>query len=229
MTNKLAFSALVLAATAAVAAAQGDPTRPVQRRGGRGAMQQPDSTARNRAQLEGQVNDRIGQMARQRLGLNDGQAQKLRQSNTKFAERRRTLMEQERDIRMSLREEMISGDSSHQKQVGDLMDRMVKAQHQRIDLMEQEQKELATFLTPMQRAQYFGLEEQLRRRVDQMRQDGGDGAGGRGRMGGMGRDGMGPPPGGAGMGPDGPPPGGRGRGRIRPPAGTIPPGDLPPT
>ena len=78
MTNTLAFSVFVLATTTAVASAQGDPNRPVQRRGGRGVIQQPDSTARNRAQLEGQVNDRIGQVARQRLGLNDGQAEKLR-------------------------------------------------------------------------------------------------------------------------------------------------------
>ena len=203
----IAVTAVLLAAATTVASAQRSPDRPAQRRPAAG-QPQPDSTMRNRTQLEGRVRDRLGQMARRQLGLNDAQAEKLAQTNAKFADRRRTLIEQERDVRMSLRDEMISDDSTRQQQVGDLMDRMVKAQRQRIDLMEQEQKELATFLTPMQRARYFGLEEQLRRRVEQMRQEGGQG----GRMG----------PGG--MGPGGPMgPGGRG-GRMRP-GGPPPDGD----
>ena len=179
MTVRIIVSALLFVATSAITSGQGNPPPlPAQRRtAGRG--QQPDSTTATRAALEGQVRDRVSQMARRQLGLNDAQAEKLRQTNMKFADRRRMLMEQERDIRMSLRDEMISGDSTRQKQVGDLMNRMVKAQHQRIDLMEQEQQELATYLTPMQRARYFGLEETLRRRVDQMRQERGAGGGGR--------------------------------------------------
>ena len=214
MTHRIAVTALLLAAATSVASAQGNPVRPVRRQPAAGQAQ-PDSTMRNRAQLEGQVRDRLGQMARRQLGLNDAQAEKLQQTNMKFADRRRTLMEQERDVRMSIRDEMISGDSTRQKQVGDLMDRMIKAQHQRIDLMEQEQKELAAFLTPMQRAKYFGMEEQLRRRVEQMRQEGGPG----GRMG---PGGMGGPGGQAG--PDGRQGlGGRG-GRMRPGG---PPPDVP--
>jgi hypothetical protein len=38
---------------------------------------------------------------------------------------------------------------------------------QRVDLQEQEQKELAGFLTPLQRAKYFALEQQVRQRVNQ--------------------------------------------------------------
>jgi Spy/CpxP family protein refolding chaperone len=212
MTNRIVLTALLVAATT-VGGAQGNPNRPG-RRGGGAAQPRPDSVMQNRAALEGQVRDRLGQMARRQLGLNDAQADKLRQTNEKFADRRRTLMEQERDIRMSLRDEMISGDSTRQKQVGDLLDRMVKSQRQRIELMESEQKELATFLTPMQRARYFGLEEQLRRRVEQMRAEGGEGGrmgpGGPGGPGGLGGRGRmrpnGPPPDGDGMG--GPPPGG---------------------
>jgi hypothetical protein len=229
MTKRIVLSALLLVAATTVAGGQRNPNRPVPQpqRAARGQL--PDSQGRNRAALEGQVLDRITQMARRQLGLNDAQVEKLRKSNVQFADRRRVLMEQERDIRMSLRDEMISGDSSRQRQVGDLMDRMVKAQRQRIDLLEQEQKDLATFLTPMQRARYFGMEEQLRRRVEQMRQDGAGGPmrqGGGGRLG-RGRPGgppnpddmqMGGPPQGGGMRLGGPPQGG-GMGLGGPPAG----------
>lgn len=228
---KPVLAALLLFAT--VAGAQRNPNRPAQpqRRPFAGA-QQPDSQGRSRAALEGQVQNRIAQMARQRLGLNDAQVQKLQQTNAKFAERRRTLMEQERDIRMSLREELIAGDSSRQRQIGELMDRMVKAQRQRIDLLEEEQRELGAFLTPMQRAKYFGFEEQLRQRLNQMRQEGGRGPMGPAGPGGQPGRGRirpnGPPPDDMGM--DGPPQG-RGMQRMVPcdqpggcPAGPPPAG-----
>jgi protein CpxP len=92
---------------------------------------------------------------------------------------------QEREVRMGLRQEIESGDTTRSAQVSALLDRMLVLQRQRLELVEAEQKELATFLTPVQRAKYFGMEEQIRRRVmemreQQMRRGGGD----RGRPGG---------------------------------------------
>jgi hypothetical protein len=49
-----------------------------------------------------------------------------------------------------------------------------------MDINEQEQKELDGFLTPMQRAKYFALEQQVRQRMQQMR-NGLQGRAGRGR------------------------------------------------
>lgn len=256
----LRFVVPIVLAAAVTAGAQGNPARPQppqQRRPAVGA-QQPDSGRPNRAALEGQVRDRLAQQARRQLGLTDAQVTKLRDARQKFAERRRALNDQERDIRMSLRDEMITGDSTRQKQVGDLLDRTIKAQRQRFDLIEAEQKELATFMTPMQRARLFGLEEQLRGRMQQLRggpggpQDGPGvpgglgGPGGRGagrglmRRGGPPGDDMGPggPPQGQGMGPGGPPGMGPGacaagqpcpQGQVRPRRpGDVPPGELPP-
>jgi hypothetical protein len=71
---------------------------------------------------------------------------------------------------MSLRDEMIRPDSGRQSQVGTLLDRMTKVQRQHVDLQEQEQAELAKFLTPMQRARYFSLQDDFRRRTQAMRQ-----------------------------------------------------------
>ena len=213
--TKPIFAALLLAATALPGNAQRNPNRPLpaERRALR-AAQQPDSQGSYRAALEGMVRERIGQMVRRQLGLDDAQVQNLQATNARFADRRRTLMEQERDIRMSLRDEMSSGDSSRQKQVGDLMDRMVRAQRQRIDLLEEEQRELGSFLTPMQRATYFGMEEQLRNRLDQMGRGGPPGrAGLQGRGGPPSRGG---PPGRGGRMRGGPPDGLPARPPIKP-------------
>lgn len=50
-----------------------------------------------------------------------------------------------------------------------LLDDMLRLQRQRFVLHEDEQRELALFLTPVQRAKYFGLQEQMRRRMEEMR------------------------------------------------------------
>jgi uncharacterized protein YlxW (UPF0749 family) len=49
------------------------------------------------------------------------------------------------------------------------LDTLLQLERQRIDLLESEQKELATFLTPLQRAKYQALQEQLRRRLEALR------------------------------------------------------------
>ena len=195
---------------------QGQPPRPTA-----GA----DSTRPNRAQMEQRVRQRMGEVLKNRLGVSDEQMKKLQETNKRYDEKRRTLVDQERDIRMSLRDEMLRPDSARQPQVSGLLDRMVKVQRQRVDVFEQEQKELAGFLTPIQRLKYFTLEEQLRQRMQQMRQQQMGGRGGRGgqmmQPGMRGRGGQMQPmmPGMQGR-------GGRGRGMVPPDTGSstgVPP------
>lgn len=155
----------------------------------------------NRADLEQQVQQRIAQVTKQQLGLNNAQMAKLQETNRKFDEKRRLVVDQERDVRMSLRDEMLRPDSARQTQVAALLDRVIKTQRQRVDIQEQEQKELAGFLTPLQRAKYFALEQQVRQRVNQMRQQQMQGRGGR-----LGRAGQPGLPMGRGRGVQPPPP-----------------------
>ncbi|HEY2898010.1 MAG TPA: hypothetical protein VGJ12_12805, partial [Gemmatimonadaceae bacterium] len=49
-------------------------------------------------------------------------------------------------------------------------DVLVDVQRQRIDLFAREQRDLARFLTPVQRAKYATLQEGLRKKVEQLRQ-----------------------------------------------------------
>lgn len=136
------------------------------------AQEPPPPPAAERDSLEARVRQRMAEVVRRQLGLNNDQMRKLGETNRRFEVQRRELLTRERDVRMDLRDEMESGDTTRQVQVARLLDQMLVVQRQRTDQLEAEQKELATFLTPIQRAKYFAMEEQIRRRVMEMREQG---------------------------------------------------------
>lgn len=150
--------ALLLAGGGATLAAQERPGAPTQA--------QRDS-------LEARVRARMGLMLRNQLGLNDEQVRRFQATNQRFEGQRRELFEQERTVRRELREALSATDTTRQQaQVAALLDRTLELQRRRLDLIEAEQRELATFLSPVQRARLFGIEEQIRRRVMELREGG---------------------------------------------------------
>lgn len=136
----------------------------------------PDTTAAHeterpqRRQLEQQLRLRLGQVVRRQLQLSDQQFDQLQAVNTKYEAPRRELNQRERYLRLSLRAEIQLGEKADQSKVADYLDRLTDVQQSRLQLFRQEQKDLAGFLTPVQRAEYAALQEQLRRRLTQMRQ-----------------------------------------------------------
>jgi hypothetical protein len=120
--------------------------------------------------LEQRVRLRFEQIVRQRLQLTDDQMRRLRETNEHFAGQRRTLSDRERELRKAIRGELVPGTSANQAHVAALADSLIAVQHQRLDILQAEQLELAGYLTPVQRVRYYGLQEQLRRRMDQIRQ-----------------------------------------------------------
>ena len=122
-----------------------------------------------RIQLEREVRARIHDMMRQRMGLDDAQVDRLDATLRTFEAQRRALLREERDARMTLRAAMGSGAGGtasarpDDARISAALDTLLLLQRRRIDLAEAEQRELATFLTPLQRAQYFALQENLRR------------------------------------------------------------------
>jgi periplasmic protein CpxP/Spy len=122
----------------------------------------------NRPALEQQFKERAAKLTQQRLGLTDAQLEKLEQSNARFAPQHQQLAAQDRDIRQQLRQEMTAGDAANQKRVSDLLDATLRLQKQRIALVESEQKDLAGFLTPVQRARYIFLQAQFRKRAQEL-------------------------------------------------------------
>jgi protein CpxP len=143
--------------------------------GGAAANAQPVTAAAkgNRAALEEQFRQRTAKLTQQRLQLTDAQLEQLEQSNALFAPRLNQLAVQERETRRQLRLEMTS-DQPNQQHVSGLLDTALQLQKQRITLVEAEQKDIARFLTPVQRARYIGLQAQFRKRAQELsRQNGG--------------------------------------------------------
>jgi hypothetical protein len=123
-----------------------------------------------RQMLEQRVRERFEQIVRERLQLTDDQMRKLRQTNQRFATQRRMLTEQERGLRSEIRRELQPGVAANQAHVAVITDSLFAIQRQRLDVAQAEQKELATYLSPVQRVRYYGLQEQLRRRLELIRQ-----------------------------------------------------------
>lgn len=122
------------------------------------------------AALQSRVRQRLAAIVKQRLGLTDDQVRQLAAVNASYEGRRHDLMVSERQARVSIRRELQRGKSADQKAVDAALSDLFRIQRTRIDLAEQEQRDLAKFMQPAQRAGYLALQEQLRRRVEQMRQ-----------------------------------------------------------
>jgi hypothetical protein len=129
---------------------------------------QPGSDTSSAA-LQARVRQRLATVVKQRLGLTDEQVRQLAAVNSSYEGRRRDLVVRERDARVVIRREVKRGQSADQKAVDAALSDLFRIQRTRIDLAEQEQRDLAKFMQPSQRAGYLALQEQLRRRVDQMR------------------------------------------------------------
>jgi Spy/CpxP family protein refolding chaperone len=101
---------------------------------------------------------------------------RLAQITPDFEQRRQSLFREERMARQTLRREL-SADAADQSRVAAQIDQLFALQRRRLELAADEQRQLAAFMTPVQRARYLALQEHLRRRAEEMRR----GRGGPGR------------------------------------------------
>jgi len=169
--NTMVGIAIMFAAAASPAAAQ---------RANRGPGQ-AGAPAERRA-LERQFRERLAEVVRRRLNLNDSQMQQLGQVNDRYERERMALLREDRQMRQALRAEVLAGDSADQARVAQLLDNALRLQRQRLEIAEREQRDLAAFMTPVQRAKYVGIQDDLRRRLEDIRQQrrpGGPARGGR--------------------------------------------------
>ena len=120
---------------------------------------------------------RLANLLRTQLGLTDEGMRQLSEVNQRFDVQRREMNRREMMTRRSLREEVLKLDSANAGRIEQLLTEQFKLERERIDLTEAEQRELSKFLTPMQRARYLGVQEQLRREMDQLRGRGREGLG----------------------------------------------------
>jgi len=157
--------ALVLGAVASIAFGAMDVgAQQLDRRPGRPADQAPGPG------LEQQFRERLARVVRNQLNLDDAQMERLRQVNTRMERQRTQLLREERQVRMSLRREVLASDSADQAKVSQLLSDALRIQRRRLDLVEEEQRALSEFMTPVQRAKYFAIQDELRRRLEDIRQ-----------------------------------------------------------
>lgn len=134
-------------------------------------QQRPAEESRaERSRLEMQVQARLADIARRELSLTDAQFARLQDVNARFEQRRMANMQAERSTRFQLRRELQRGNRPNEARVSALLDSLLMAQRQRVVILEDEQRELSSFLTAVQRARYAGLQESFRRRVESQRE-----------------------------------------------------------
>lgn len=132
-------------------------------------MQQPDSG--EAAQLRRQIEERFAQRVRDELRLTDDQATKLRATQERFGERRRTLVRQQIERRWALDDQMQPGIAANGDSVRKLMDGIQSGRADMLRLEQDEDRDMSGYLTPVQRARYQQMREQFMRRVSEMRQE----------------------------------------------------------
>jgi periplasmic protein CpxP/Spy len=113
---------------------------------------------------------RMIEIVQRTLGASDDQMRQLADVNRSYQQERRELNQKDRQARQSIRAEVLRDSLADQKLVARELDALVDVQRRRIDVFAREQRDLARFLTPVQRAKYATLQEGLRRKVEQLRQ-----------------------------------------------------------
>ncbi len=168
----LAISAVNAGAQDATTAREAMRARREARQAARAELNAEDPLRNNKAaaerlRVENSLREALARVVRQRLNLTDQQATRLMDVNRRFGEQRLKVARDEMRIRRDLRQSIASGDSTSSPNTARLLDDLLDAQRQRLELQQKEQEALSEFLTPEQRARYIGMMEQLRRRIQQ--------------------------------------------------------------
>ena len=145
------------------------PLRP-KGRGAPGGGARAGAPPAGRPALENQVRQALAQAVRRQLNLDDEKMRRLRQTDAKFDIERRTLNRDEGETRRELKALMEDTTTADQAKIDQAMTRMLQIQRRRAELLESEYKDLSTFLTPRQRAQYWALRERVTRRMLELQQ-----------------------------------------------------------
>ncbi len=138
-------------------------------RPGRRMQQRPGSDApARRRQLEQQIRQQFWRVAKQRIGFTDDQMLSVERTSQRFDVRRRALAQQEKAQRVALRSQILADSTANQSAISASLDKLHDLQRQRLEMQSDEQKEYATFMTPLQRAKYLALQEQVRKRMQEL-------------------------------------------------------------
>jgi len=134
------------------------------------AQNPPDtSDAAQTQQLRDQIRVRWQQVVRRQLDLKPDQAARLQQTEDRFAADRRAIAQRQRGVQEALRGQLQPGIAANADSVRRLMDARDQNRAALAQLERDEDKEMAGYLTPVQRARYQVLRQRLQERIVEMR------------------------------------------------------------
>lgn len=159
--RRLLLLAAALVAGASPASAQRDSTRPGWGRG--------DSARPGREELRRRLDEHFTNRVREELGLDDQQADRLRQTARTYGGRRRELETTERGLRSALARQLRPGIAADRDSVARLTDALVELRTSYAQTFRDEHREISRYLDPVQRARLYMMRERLLRRVHEVR------------------------------------------------------------
>jgi len=116
----------------------------------------------DRRRMEALFEQRIETMLFDKLQTTDEQRVKMRVLKKRLDVDKNQLFKDEIDFRRAMRSEL-TGSAPNDAQLTQLLEKWPGLQRRRIEIEEREQKELARFLLPIQRARYFAFMDEFRR------------------------------------------------------------------
>lgn len=121
-------------------------------------------------QLRMQIEQRFGQRVQMELGLTDQQMDRLRASQRNSRDRHQALQDREQDLRRAVGEQLKPGVAANADSLSRLLDAIAQNHVSRAQEEQQELRELAQFLTPVQRARLLIMRQALMQRVEAIRE-----------------------------------------------------------
>jgi hypothetical protein len=123
------------------------------------------------AQLRQMIDQRFGQRLKEDLGLTDEQAARLRGVQASIAEKRRVLQAQEIQLRAALANQLRPGIAANPDSVAKLVTALTAQRMAFAQTFQDEMRELAAFLNPVQRGQYLLLRDRLMMQAEELRRE----------------------------------------------------------
>jgi hypothetical protein len=131
--------------------------------------QEPGPSRPRVEELRRRVRERIAQRIQQDLNLSPDQMQRLRATVGTYAGRRRDLEARQRDLRRALGGQLRPGIAAAPDSVARLTDELVDVRVRYAQSFRDEQRELARYLDPVQRAKLMVLRDRLTNRAQEFR------------------------------------------------------------
>ena len=136
------------------------------------AQTPPDTGGEPEVQrLQHELRQRWNARVRENLGLSNDQATRLQTTEDTYLAQRRDMAQRQRAINEAMRGQLQPGVAANEDSVRKLMAARERNRASLTQLERDEDREIGGYLNPVQHARYQMMREQLRQRIQQLRQE----------------------------------------------------------